>query len=72
MKETVQDLKTETEVIKETQIKGTLEMENLGKQTGTTETSMTNRIQEIKERNSGAEDSIEEIDSLKTLNPKNS
>ena len=72
MKETVQDLKTETEVIKETQIKGTLEMENLGKQTGTTETSMTNRIQEIKERISGAEDSIEEIDSLKTLNPKNS
>ena len=47
-------------------------MENLGKQTGTTETSMTNRIQEIKERISGAEDSIEEIDSLKTLNPKNS
>ena len=38
-------------------------MENLGKWTGTTETSITNRIQEIKERISGAEDTIEEIDS---------
>ena len=39
-------------------------MENLGKWTGTTETSITNRIQEIEERISGTEDTIEEIDSF--------
>ena len=39
-------------------------MENLGKQTGTTKTSITNRIQEIEERISGTEDTIEEIDTL--------
>lgn len=37
-------------------------MENLGKQTGTTEVSFTNRTQEIKERISGIEDTVEEID----------
>ena len=45
-------------------------MENLGKWTGTTETSITNRIQEIEERISGTEDSIEEIDSLIKENSK--
>ena len=50
MKETVQDLKTKTEVINKTQTVGWLDMENLGKRTGTTETSITNRIQEIEER----------------------
>ena len=49
-KETVQDLNIEIEVINKTQTEGTLEMENLGKQTGTTEKSTTNRIQEIEER----------------------
>ena len=39
-------------------------MENLGKWTRATETSITNRIQEIEERISGAENTIEEIDSL--------
>ena len=57
-------MKTEIEVIKKTQTKGILDMENLGKRTGTTETSITNRIQEIEERISGDEDTIEEIDSL--------
>ena len=42
--ETVQDLKTEMEAMKKTQTKGQLDMKNLGKQTGTTETSITNRI----------------------------
>ena len=44
MKQTVQDLNTEIEVIKKTQTKGILDLENLGKQTGTTETSISNRI----------------------------
>lgn len=36
-------------------------MENLGKRTGTKDTSIINRIQEMKERCSGTEDTIEEI-----------
>jgi hypothetical protein len=37
-------------------------LENLGKQTGITEASITSRIQEIEERTSGIEDTTEEID----------
>ena len=39
---TVEDLKTKMQVMKQTE--GWLDMENLGKRTGTTETSITNRI----------------------------
>ena len=42
--ETVQKLKTEMESMKKTQTEGQLNMENLGKRTETTETSITNRI----------------------------
>ena len=52
------------EVMKKTQTEGRLDMENLGKQIGTAETSITNRIQDIKERISDTEDTIEEINSL--------
>ena len=52
------------EVMKKTQTEGRLDMENLGKQIGTAETSITNRIQEIKERLSDTEDTLEEINSL--------
>ena len=73
MSKTVQDLKLKREAIR-TQTEGILEMENLGKQTGTTEVSFTNRIQEMKERISGTEDTAEEIDhqSKKMLNLKHS
>ena len=37
-------------------------MENLRKRIGTTDTSITNRIQEMEERISGVEDTIEDID----------
>ena len=47
---TVQDLKMEAEAIKKTQTEGILEIENLGKGTGTTDDSITNRIQEMEER----------------------
>jgi hypothetical protein len=48
-------------------------MENLGKRTGTTNESITNRIQKMEERITGIEDLIEEIDqSNKMLNLKNS
>jgi hypothetical protein len=39
-------------------------MKNLGKQTGTTDTSITNKIREMEERISGTEDIIEETDKL--------
>ena len=52
------------EVIKKTQTKGRLDMENLGKQIGTAETSIINRIQEIGERISDTEVTTEEINSL--------
>ena len=38
-----------------------LEIENLGKKSGTIDASIGNRIQEMEERISGAEDSIENI-----------
>ena len=42
VKETVQELKTEMEAMKKTQTKNWLDMENLGKRTETTESSITN------------------------------
>ena len=45
-------------------------MEKVGKQSGTTDVSITNRIQEMEERISGVEDTIEEIDSLAKENVK--
>jgi hypothetical protein len=39
-----------------------LEMENLGKRSGITDVSITNKLQEIEERISGVEDKVEEID----------
>ena len=45
-------------------------LENLGKQTGITEASITSRIQEIEERTSGIEDTTEEIDTLVKENVK--
>ena len=45
-------------------------MENLGKRTGITDASKTNRIQEIQERLSNVEDGMQEIDSLVKENVK--
>ena len=52
----IQDLKIEVETIKKSQRETTLEIENLGKRSGGIDASITNRIQEIEERISGAED----------------
>ena len=38
-----------------------MEMDNLGLRSGTTDASITNRIQELEERISGLEDTIENI-----------
>ena len=44
MKETIQDLKTEIETIKKTQVKGIIEKEIMRKGSGTTNTSINSRI----------------------------
>jgi phage terminase Nu1 subunit (DNA packaging protein) len=49
----------EIETIKKSQRETILELENLGKRSGVIDASITNRIQEIEERISGAEDTIE-------------
>ncbi|ERE82517.1 Transposase, L1 containing protein [Cricetulus griseus] len=64
LEETVQDLKTEIQTIKKAQPEEMLEIEKLGKRSGTTDVSITNRIQEMEERISGVEDTLVEIDSI--------
>jgi hypothetical protein len=58
---TILDLKSEVDTIKKTQNEATLETETLGKKSGTIDASISNRIQEMEERITGAEDSIENI-----------
>jgi chromosome segregation ATPase len=65
-----QDLKMEVETIKKSQRETTLAIEKLGKKSGTTDASISNRIQEMEERISGAEDSIENMDTKITENAK--
>jgi hypothetical protein len=61
MNKTFKDLKMEIEPIKKIQMEVILEMENLGKITGITDTNITNKIQVMEERISGGEDTIEDI-----------
>jgi chromosome segregation ATPase len=61
LNQTIQDLKMEVETIKKSQTETTLEIKILGKKSGKIDESISNRIQEMEERNSGAEDSIENI-----------
>jgi predicted nucleic acid-binding Zn-ribbon protein len=72
MNKTIQDLKMEIESIKKSQRETTLELENLRKRLGVTDASITNRIQEIEERISGAEVTIENIDTTVKENAKSS
>jgi hypothetical protein len=44
LNKTIQDLKMEVETIKKTQRERTLEIETLGKKSGTIDTSISNRI----------------------------
>ena len=48
MNKTILDLKWEVDMIKKTQSKATLEIETLGKKSGTIDVSISNRIQEQK------------------------
>jgi uncharacterized small protein (DUF1192 family) len=62
LNKTIQDLKMEIEKIKKSQRETTLELENLGKRSEVIDASITYRIQEIEERISAAEDTIENTD----------
>ena len=66
----IQDLKMEAETIKKTQRKTTLEIEILGKISGTIDVSTSKSVQEMEERISGEEDSIENMDSTIKENAK--
>jgi chromosome segregation ATPase len=70
LNKSIQDLKMEVETIKKTQRETTLEIEILRKKSGTRDMSIRNRIQEMEERISGAEDSIENIDTTIKENAK--
>jgi hypothetical protein len=61
MNKTILHLKREVDTIKKTQRETRLEIENLGKKSGTIDASISNRIQEMEETTSGAEDSIENM-----------
>ena len=56
--------------IKKSQNETTLEIENPKKRSGVIDASITNRIQKIKERVSGAEDSIENTNTTLKEMPK--
>jgi predicted phage tail protein len=70
MNKTILDLKREIDPIKKTQSEATLEIETLGKKSGTIDVSISNRIQEMEERISGIEDTIENIDTIIKENAK--
>ena len=61
----------EVETIKKIQRETTLEIEILGKKSGTTDANISNRIQKMEERISGAEDSIENMDTTKKMQKQN-
>ena len=60
----------EIKTIKKSKRETTLEIENLGKWSGVIDASITNRIPEIEERISGAEDTIENNDTTVKENVK--
>jgi chromosome segregation ATPase len=70
MNKTIQDLKIEIETIKKPQRETALDLENRGKRSEVIDASITNRIQEIEVRISGADDTIENIDTAVKENAK--
>ena len=70
LSKTIMDLKTELETTKKSQRETTLEIENLEKKSGAIDANINNRIQEMEERISDAEDTIETIDSTVKENAK--
>jgi prefoldin subunit 5 len=70
LNKTFHDLKIKVETIKKSKRETTLEIENLGKRSGVIDASITNKTQEIEEGISGAEDTIENIDTTVKENVK--
>jgi uncharacterized coiled-coil protein SlyX len=70
LNKTIQDLKMEVETIKKSQRETILEIEILGKKSGSIDASISNRIQEMEERISRAEDTIENVDTTIKENAK--
>jgi hypothetical protein len=70
LNKTIQDQKMEVETIRKAQKEPNLEIEKPGKKSGTTDASIGNRIQEMEERISCAEDSIENMDTTIKENAK--
>jgi recombinational DNA repair protein RecR len=66
----VQDLKMEIETIKKPQREIIFKMKNQGKRSGTSDVSITNRIQKMEQRISGIKDTIEVMDTLVKENTK--
>ena len=69
LNKTIQDIKMEVKT-KETQRETTLEIETLGKNSETIDMSISNKIQEMEERISDAEDSIGNMDTIIKENAK--
>jgi hypothetical protein len=68
---TIQDLKMEIETIKKSQRERRLGVENLGKRSGVKDASITKNARDRREeRNSGAENTIENIDTRVKENAK--
>ena len=59
LNKTILDLKKKVDTKKKIQSETTVEIETLGKKPGTIDARIRNRIQEMEERISGAEDSID-------------
>jgi chromosome segregation ATPase len=69
---TILDLKREVDTLKKTQSEAMLEIETLGKKSETIDVSISNRIQDMEERISGTEDSIENMSTTTKENAKRS
>jgi hypothetical protein len=70
LNKTIHYLKMEVEIMKETQRKTTLEIKTVGKKSGTIDVSISNRKEEMEERISGTEHSIENMDTTIKENAK--
>jgi hypothetical protein len=70
LNKTIQYLKLEVETIKKTQREATLEIEIIGKNSVTIDSSISNRIQEMEERISDAKDCKENMDTKIKENAK--
>jgi chromosome segregation ATPase len=70
LNKTIQDIKREINTIKKTQSETKMEIETLRKKSGNIDASVSNRIQEMEDRISGTEDSIENMGTTKKENAK--